>query len=121
MLLEMFFFGLIEAVLAFVLASLFFQSQPLDVGVSFSMNVYILWSFIFAALGLLLLTTLILGVTRFKMEKTGNFAMLLGFSGVIILFLSGIQLMGIVPRTLERSILNVAMVIAGFGLIINQW
>ena len=115
------FFGLIETILSFVLASLFFQEQSLLVYDVNLMGVFLSFGFGFTVLGLLLAIFVFVGYFGNKMEKTNSFAMLFGFSGVIILFLSGIQLMGAVPLILERSILNVAMIIAAVGLIINQW
>ena len=113
-------FGLLEAFFVFLLAYLF-QTQSLDIALGFSMFILNLWSFILVALGLVLIITIIYGTMRNKMEKNSSIGLLMGFYGVLSLFLSSSILLGILPTSIEITYTSIVVFIGGLGLIINRF
>ena len=112
--------GLLEAFFVFLLAYLF-QNQSLDIGLGFSMFILNLWSFILVALGFALIITIIYGTMRNKMEKNSSIGLLMGFYGVLSLFLSSSILLGILPTSIEITYTSIVVFIGGLGLIINRF
>ena len=113
-------FGLLEAFFVFLLAYLF-QTQTLDIGLRFSMLILDLWSLILVALGLALIITIIYGTMRNKMEKNSSIGLLMGFYGVISLFLASSILLGILPASIEITRISIIVFVGGLGLILNQF
>ena len=112
-----------RAVLDFASATLILQmaSDPsmLNTGMSTSMNSNILWSLLLYGLGVLLLITGILGVTRFSDGRMPIFAGSMTLYGIIMLIIGVIMLIGVMPMTQEGNLINLGMFIIGFSMIIN--
>jgi hypothetical protein len=70
-------------------------------------------------LGLLLLITGILGVSRFGNGRMHLFGGLMTLYGIIMLIIGSIIFLGIMPMTQEANFINIGMFIVGFGMIIN--
>ena len=113
-------FGLLEAFFVFLLAYLL-QTQVLDIDLGFSVIIHNLWIFILITLGLALIITMLYGTMRNKMEKNSSIGLLMGFYGVLSLFLSGSILLGILPTSIEITSISLVVFIGGLGLIINQF
>ncbi|KON31960.1 MAG: hypothetical protein AC479_08090 [miscellaneous Crenarchaeota group-6 archaeon AD8-1] len=79
-------FGLLEAFFVFLLAYLL-QTQVLDIDLGFSVIIHNLWIIILITLGLALIITILYGTMRNKMEKNSSIGLLMGFYGVLSLFL----------------------------------
>jgi|GEM_PF-6946779 len=113
-------FGLLEAFFVFLLAYLL-QTQVLDIDLGFSVIIHNLWIIILITLGLALIITILYGTMRNKMEKNSSIGLLMGFYGVLSLFLSGSILLGILPTSIEITSTSLVVFIGGLGLIINQF
>jgi len=113
-------FGLLEAFFVFLLAYLL-QTQVLDIDLGFSVIIHNLWIIILITLGLALIITILYGTMRNKMEKNSSIGLLMGFYGVLSLFLSSSILLGILPTSIEITSTSLVVFIGGLGLIINQF
>jgi hypothetical protein len=79
-------------------------------------------SVFFYAFGIAILATAFIGATRVKTGQYNTFAILMGCFGVISLAFSTFTLQGALgPLTFESTILSVAILIVGFGILANAW
>jgi hypothetical protein len=115
-----FIFGLLEAFFVFLLVY-FFQTQTFDIGLEFSVVIFNLWSLLLVVLGFALIITVVYGTVGNKMEKTSRVGLLMGFYGVVSLFLSSGILLGIFPVSTEITRISIIVFVGGVALILNQF
>ena len=111
-------FGLIGFGNALYLVFLFFQEEPLGIVVGFLENGYVSWSIILVILGIILLVTIIFGIRRIL--KRNIFCKLMGFYGIVMMFITGILLLGSSTLSSQITRLSFVMFILGLVMIVNQ-